>query len=230
MKFFTAFAHAVVLTIAAKCASWIGINYIVGATPCLCLSSVWALFSASSMIKPLIGAFGGFFASFVSCVFALLLSIITRSTISWEIFALHIPGLCAALYWTNDFAKISQFIRTIMPLVCMALFIAHPVGSQAFVYCLWWCVPVIYSFHSCDSLFLKALGSTSVAHAVGSVMWIYLVNGMTPAAWMALIPISLAERFIFACGMVCVYHMYSGCVKIVSIVTSSLFVKRELVA
>ena len=87
----------------------------------------------------------------------------------------------------------------------MVAFIAHPVGAQAWVYSLYWLIPVVLYFLRKESLFLTALGSTFTAHAVGSVIWIY-ANPMTPQAWLVLIPVVFIERFVFASGMVVAYH------------------------
>lgn len=46
----------------------------------------------------------------------------------------------------------------------------------------------------------KSLGSTFTAHAVGGAMWNYTVP-MTPAAWIALIPVVIFERLLFASGI-----------------------------
>lgn len=229
MNFRSAIGHAVAITIAAKCASWFGINYVMGSSVCLFGTSVWAFFSASSMIKPLSGAFGGPLAAVFSCALGLSISVFVKHTICWEIFALHIPGLCAALYWTGN-SILSRSINAIVPIICMALFIAHPVGSHAFVYSLWWCIPVLFSFYAHKSVLLRAVGSTAVAHAVGSVMWLYLVNPMTPSAWIALIPVSLAERLIFSCGMVCAYYVYAYLVAAVSSGVTSFYRKKGFVA
>jgi hypothetical protein len=58
------------------------------------------------------------------------------------------------------------------------------------------------------SLFLQALGSTFIAHAVGSVIWLYTVP-MTAAMWMGLMPIVLFERIAFALGMVIAHYVIS---------------------
>lgn len=88
----------------------------------------------------------------------------------------------------------------------MAAFIAHPVGSQAFLYSFYWLIPVAIYLMGRNSLFAQALGSTFTAHAVGSVIWLY-ANPMTPEIWLALIPVVLVERLVFASGIVLVYQI-----------------------
>src|SRR5216684_1589321 len=80
----------------------------------------------------------------------------------------HMIWFSATLYWaTNHYT-----IRLLLPIACMGLFVIHPIGAQAFVYSLYWLIPVILYFIPQRSLFLQALGSTFIAHAVGSVIWL----------------------------------------------------------
>lgn len=169
----------------------------------LIVGSHMAFFSASSIIIPLCGIFGGFFTSFA--VFALGLSyklLLSTSAFSFKYLAYHIPGLFAALYLASG----SLWIRAFVPLVCMIAFIAHPVGGAAWVYSLYWLVPVVICVLKKQHFFLSALGSTLVAHAVGSVIWIY-ADPMTSATWLGLIPVVFVERMVYAIGMVAVYRL-----------------------
>jgi len=167
------------------------ISFIVG--------SYTAWFSAASIMAPLAGLFGGVFGASVVFIFRVALHYIIFKTISLKFLAFCIPGFCASLY----FASRSSIIRVIVPLVCMVLFIVHPVGNQAFFYSFYWFIPIVLFFMKRETLFMQALGSTFVAHAVGSVIWLYTVP-MTATMWMALIPIVALERFVFAMGMVVV--------------------------
>jgi hypothetical protein len=49
-----------------------------------------------------------------------------------------------------------------------------------------------------------ALSSTFVAHAIGSLMWLYFLP-TTPEYWMLLIPRVAIERIVFALAMSLVY-------------------------
>lgn len=108
----------------------------------------------------------------------------------------------AALYWTTR----SALLRVALPLACIAAFIVHPVGAQAWPYSLYWLVPVVLYFVNKKHIFFEALGSTFIAHAVGSVIWIYAAP-MTPEAWLTLIPVVAIERLTFASGMVIVHRV-----------------------
>ena len=108
------------------------------------------------------------------------------------------PMIFAAVYFASKKERITQ-ASALVPLACMALFWLHPVGAQAWIYPLYWVIPILAKVFS-DRLFLKSLGATFTAHAVGSTLWLYTVP-MPAEAWMALIPIVAVERLIFAGGI-----------------------------
>ena len=163
--------------------------------------SFGSFFSISNLIAPLIGAFGGISGSLA--IFGT--SIIGRFLLAHFTMIInpfyHIPSFFASLYWATNKA----YIRIGIPLACMALFIAHPVGWYAAAYALFWFIPIIVHCFGRNILFLTALGSTFTAHAVGSVIYLYMINPMFPEAWIALIPIVPVERLLFASGMVIAY-------------------------
>jgi hypothetical protein len=177
-----------------KLSSILKISFLVGSY------AVW--FSGASILAPLAGTFGGIMGATLVCIARMALHFLFFKSLSLSFLALCIPGFCASLYWTTS----SSIVRLYLPLACMGLFIAHPVGNQAFVYSLYWLIPVALYFIPKKSLYLQALGSTFVAHAVGSVIWLYTVP-MTSAMWLGLIPLVACERFVFALGMVCTYKI-----------------------
>lgn len=163
---------------------------------------IW--FSASNSIIPLAGAFGGVVGAGLMFLVRQLLHLIFFKTISLSFLAFCVPGFFASLYWaTNHYV-----IRLLLPLVCMGLFMIHPVGSQVFVYSLYWLIPVVLYFIPQRFLFLQALGSTFVAHAVGSIIWLYTMP-MTASLYIGLMPLVLCERILFALGMVVAHHIFS---------------------
>lgn len=177
-----------------KLSSFLKVSFIVGS---------WAaFFSATSIVTPLVGAFTGIGGTIVVFAMSMIVRLLVSGTMPFIFLAYHIPGLCASAY----FASTSIMIRMLLPLACMVLFLAHPVGGQVWAYTLYWLIPVVLYFLKKDSLFLTALGSTFTAHAVGSVIWLY-ANPMTPEAWLALIPVVAVERLVFASGMVALYHV-----------------------
>ena len=111
-----------------------------------------------------------------------------------------LPMLFAAWYFGTKKDKISILI----PAAAIFLFILHPVGRQAWVYSLFWTIPIIIKLLPArigQRIFLRSLGATFTAHSVGGIIWCYSVKTMTPAAWMALIPLVIVERLLFASGI-----------------------------
>jgi hypothetical protein len=162
-----------------------------------------AFFSFNNSLQPLSGLFGLGMASLIAIGKIALSMLLLGHMIPLYQIAFHLPGLCAAYYWASS----SIIIRLLMPIICMILFMLHPVGGQAWVYAMYWLIPIALYFVRKNNLFLQALGSTFIAHAVGSVIWLYTVP-MPASAWYALLPVVIIERMMFAMGMVAMYHMY----------------------
>ncbi|MFH0952460.1 MAG: hypothetical protein V1838_04750 [Patescibacteria group bacterium] len=125
------------------------------------------------------------------------------------------PMLFAAWY----FARKSSF-NIIIPLLAMAAFIIHPIGRTAWVYSLYWLVPVICYFFRERWLLARALGTTFTAHAVGSVLFLW-VFALPKAVWLSLIPLVAFERMLFASGIVVMYVVMNNVL--------NYLVKREIV-
>ena len=168
----------------------------------LIIGSHTGLFSGVNVMTPLAGLFGGLLGSLgvFSGLFGLRL--LFSGIRSFHVLAFHVPGLCASLYWTTE----SVMIRLVLPLACMLLFIGHPVGSQAWLYSMYWLIPISLYFVPGKSFFFHALSSTFIAHAVGSVIWIYTLP-MTSVIWLGLIPVVAVERLTFATGMVVAHRV-----------------------
>ncbi len=166
------------------------------------LGSDFAFFSLSDVMMPLSGLFGLSFSLFMIVLRMGYRIIFLASPFSSVLY--HLPGFCASAYWAVE----GVAVRLLLPLVCMVLFIAHPVGFKAAAYSLYWLIPVAIYFSPRKTVFLTSLGSTFVAHAVGSVIWLYSFD-LSSAAWLALIPLVAVERILFACAMTVVYFVGS---------------------
>jgi len=113
------------------------------------------------------------------------------------------PMLFAAWYFGTKKDKLSFLV----PIAAIILFVAHPVGRQVWFFALFWAIPIIIKLlpkKYGEKAFLRSLGATFTAHAVGGAMWNYIVP-MTPEAWVALIPIVIFERLLFAGGIAISY-------------------------
>ena len=75
----------------------------------------------------------------------------------------------------------------------------HPIGRSAWQYSLFWLIPVAAHFFR-KNLFIRSLGATFTAHAVGGALWVWAF-GLSKAIWLALIPQTAMERTLMAAGM-----------------------------
>lgn len=114
-----------------------------------------------------------------------------------------VTNLFAVYYFSLSAEKKSGRVFLIVPLAAIALFWTNPVGREAWPFALYWLIPVLAYFKR-NILFLRSLGATFTAHAVGGAMWIWGVN--PPAAvWKGLIPVVAFERLAFALGITASY-------------------------
>jgi len=104
------------------------------------------------------------------------------------------PMMFAAYYFGSKSRN-----RVIVPLVCMGLFVLNPLGREAWYYSLYWLIPVAAALWK-DNLFLRSLGATFTAHAIGATAFLYAFS--IPAdVWATLVPITAFERISFAIGI-----------------------------
>ncbi len=159
-----------------------------------------AFFRCSDMVTPLIGNAG---LPSLGIIFALrfALKVLFYGT-SLSGLLYQLPGLFASAYWALD----NKLLALVVPFVCMVAFLMHPTGFAAAPYMLYWFIPMTLYFVRSKTIFMHSLSSTFIAHAVGSVVWIYL-HPMSPAFWLGLIPVVAVERLMFASGMTFVYHV-----------------------
>lgn len=190
---------------ALKLASLYKISFIVG--------SCMAFFSATAVAMPLIGAFGGSFTAISTLLCGYLFKGLLGGGWAVTYLLTYLPGLCAALAWHRN----NVLVRVLLPITAIFLFVMHPVGSSAAPYCLYWLIPIfIYLSRSSRvilrskivsrDLFFNALSVTFIAHAVGSIIWLYTVP-MTSTMWLSLIPVVAVERLLFATSIAFVYQL-----------------------
>jgi len=117
------------------------------------------------------------------------------------------PMLFAAYYFGTRNSNALQSI-TIVPLIAILIFLAHPIGAQVWYFTLFWLIPLAMKVFFKNTLLAKSLGTTFTAHAVGGALWIWTIP-MTVAAWNALIPIVAYERVLFALGIAVSYLVFN---------------------
>lgn len=157
-------------------------------------------FTLFQFFGPVAGAFLGPIVGVLSVLIAEVASKLYMNS-SWDILTILrlAPMLFAAWYFGAKKDKIIYLV----PILAILAFVAHPVGRHVWYFSLFWTIPIIVKLlpkKYSDKAFLKSLGATFTAHSVGGAMWNYLVP-MSPAAWIALIPIVIFERALFALGI-----------------------------
>jgi hypothetical protein len=115
------------------------------------------------------------------------------------------PTLFAVYYFSRKDRS-----NIIIPALAMFAFWAHPEGRQAWFYALFWLIPIAAHFYR-DKLFVRSLGSTFTAHAVGGAIWIWVFN-LPASVWISLIPIVILERTLFAAGISLSYVLMTNVV------------------
>lgn len=169
---------------------------------------------------------GGIFSPFFGAFSALLAQGLNFALFGGktDLFSLlrFLPAMFAAMYFGS---KGKSLIA--VPLACMALFWLHPVGAQAPFYALFWLIPIAAKYAG-KNLFLRSLGTTFTAHAVGSVAFLYTLPS-EPALWLALIPVVFFERFVFATGISISYVAMNTVLGLIStrVNLSSLNIERK---
>ena len=181
---------AVSAQLLAKVTGFAKFSFIVG--------SKMAFFAPAAALLPLAGAFGGISGSLGMLGMGLLIRCVFFGSLPLLFLAYHIPGFFASLYWARD----SKILRMLPAILCLVLFIAHPVGMQSAWYSLFWVIPVVASCYS--GLFFTALGSSFTAHAVGTLVWLY-AGQLTAADFVLLAPVVIIERVMIAVSMMLVY-------------------------
>lgn len=164
------------------------------------LGSRAAFFSVSNFIAPMVGIIGGINYGIGLYITQSLIKFILGGSLIYCLLY-HISHLFASAYWLSS----SKIIRIIAPATCIALFLIHPVGVNAWVYSIFWIIPIIISLKGHNNIILRALGTTFTGHAIGSVLWLY-TGTLTSQMWIALIPITIVERIAFASAMVGIYY------------------------
>lgn len=168
------------------------------------LGSYSAFFSMTATIMPIVGWVGGMQTAFFTFALSMIIRLLSGS-FPLHFLAFYVPGLFAA-YSLSTTSKIAKVIPS---LLCIFLFICHPIGASAALYSLFWVIPIFCAFYLPQNIFAKALSSTFIAHAVGSVIWLYTVP-MSANQWLMLIPIVMVERFFFAFLIVVGYKVVSS--------------------
>jgi len=204
--------YAVFYTIFIAIARLMSISYMVG--------SYNVYFSGTNITVPLSGFFGGFWGCCSVGFLRFLVKLWFYGASPLLLLVHWLPGFIASLSFTvlkNNFLQV--LFNLVMPVTCIVLFLIHPIGLQAAPYVLYWLIPVVIYVLNVRYIFFRALSSTFIAHAIGSVAWLYIMPmygiALTALDWISLIPVVVLERLLFASGItimhqVLLYAVQSG--------------------
>jgi hypothetical protein len=172
------------------------------------IGSHCSFFSVVDAVMPLTGVVG----IGMGILIALMRTGLTFAKISVSVMApvYHLPGFFASASWAYP----TQLMKVGVPVACMVLFVMHPCGLYAAPYVLYWFIPIAVYFSGKKTIFLQALSSTFIAHAVGSVIWLY-AKALPTAVWLGLIPVVFFERLFYALLMTAMYYGVRDFLKIV---------------
>jgi hypothetical protein len=118
------------------------------------------------------------------------------------------PIIFAGIYFSRIFKGNKKLI--FIPLICIFLFILNPIGRNVWFYSGFWLIPIITSLFKekldkvlkipLFKIYGYSLGSAFVDHAIGSVIYLYLLK--IPANfWIKAIPMTIIERLMIAAGI-----------------------------
>lgn len=172
-------------------------------------------------LGPMAGGFLGVFGALAVLGAQVLNVVIFTHKVDLITVFRFLPMMFGAYYFSRNFKmKMDDKLSLIIPVLAIAIFWMDPIGQQAWYYALFWTIPIIVKFLP-DNLFLRSLGATFTAHAVGGAIWILAAIPMTPEAWTALLPVTATERLLFAAGISVSYVLFTNVLNAVDKVTNA---------
>lgn len=120
-----------------------------------------------------------------------------------------LPMIVGVVAFSKDSKKV-----LVIPAVAILVFLANPVGMQAWYFPLLWLIPFAAWPFRKKFLLARSLQTTFVSHSVGGAIWIWAFP-TTAVFWTALIPMVLLERSIFTLGMSASYILMNNLLTLV---------------
>lgn len=169
-------------------------------------------FTLFDFFAPTAGAFLGGPIGIVSVLLVNLVNFAIKGVSFQPAVLVHlVTNLFAVYYFSLSAEKKTSRVFLAVPVIAIIAFWANPVGREVWYFALFWLIPIA-AFFKRDVLFVKSLGATFTAHAVGGAAWVWAL-GIPAVAWKALIPIVACERLAFALGISASYVVLSYCLK-----------------
>ena len=157
-------------------------------------------FTLFQFFGPVAGAFLGPLFGVIAVAFAQLIDFFI---VGKEATLINILRLSPMLFAAYYFGSKKKNLNIIVPLIAIGMFILHPVGREVWFFSLFWTIPIVAKLlpeKYSNGIIARSLGATFTAHAVGGAFWVWTIP-MTAGQWVALIPVVIYERLLFAAGI-----------------------------
>jgi len=171
-------------------------------------------FTLFQFFGPIAGGFLGLFG-IAAVLFAELINFILVGKEVTVINLLRLTPMLFAAYYFSRNAKtgFSDKLSIIIPVLAMIAFWSTPAGAEAWYYALFWLIPIAVKFLP-EMLFLRSLGATFTAHAVGASLTALAIP-MTAAQWAFLVGVTPFERLLFAAGITVSFVLFTNVLSMV---------------
>lgn len=181
--------------------AFVAVGFLLLQVPLTRLAGSKATFTLFDAFGPTAGGFLGGPAGALAALLMQLSNFLAHGALTQDAGTLIrlLPMMFAALYFGRK-----TRLNVLVPTIAISAFVAHPVGREVWFFSLFWLIPIVCSFFQERFLLARALGATFTAHAVGGALWIYFVP-IPAAVWVALIPVVVVERLLFAGGIAVSY-------------------------
>lgn len=157
-------------------------------------------FTLFDFFGPIAGAFLGPVFGIASVLSVQLINIgLNQTPLTTASIIRLFPMLFAVYYFATVTKNKHSRLILFVPIITIAVFLAHPIGRTVWYYTLFWTIPFLAYLRK-DLLFARSLGATFTAHSVGGMAWIWAFN-LPASVWNNLIPVVIAERILFAFGI-----------------------------
>lgn len=157
-------------------------------------------FTLFDFFAPIAGAFLGPLLGIISILAVELVQMVIKHQPFTTIAVIRLfPLLFASLYFAMMTRKNASRAILVVPLLAIIVFVLNPIGAKVWYYSLFWLIPVASYFWR-KNLYIRSLGATFTAHAVGGAAWITFLH-LPATVWKSLIPVVIEERLVFAAGI-----------------------------
>jgi hypothetical protein len=169
------------------------------------IGSYLGYFSTHAILFPVTGLMGGPGSAILYLMLKIILGKLTlHKAICFQLLN-NLGGIAANSSWNNH-----KIVNLLILLACFLLFILHPIGFQTPLYTLYWLIPFAIIITNQCSLFFRSFGATWIAHAVGSIVWLY-THEIALTEWIFLTTnlLVIGERVMFALAIVVCSYIFS---------------------